>query len=430
MRVLLVEPHPDGLLDIAMRAKAASHTVFYYCHDYDQWKHPVGRGLVERVPDWRSVARNVDMIVLGAGDYCMHQFDALRQQTGVPIIGGGVESASWEGDRLKGMSMFKKAGIPTPPVREFTDYAAAIKYVEQTGQAYACKPCWDGADKSLSYVGKSPEDMIYMLDRWRRKGPPKGTFVMQTKVSGVEVGVGAWHGRDGFAGGWEENFECKKLFPGDLGPTTGEMGTVMRYVQRSKLADKVLRPLEGLLDRLGYVGNIDVNCIIDEDGTPWPLEFTMRCGWPSTNIEMELFDVDPVEFWYGLACGSAPRKHHRMNEVAIGVVLAIPDFPYSHATAKETVGIPIYGMTPSVEEHWHPAQMQIVDKQLQTAGDYVGIMVGLGGTVREAQRRAYARLKKIELPSSPFYRTDIGERLRKQLPELQAHGYAAGLDYA
>jgi phosphoribosylamine--glycine ligase len=119
-----------------------------------------------------------------------------------------------------------------------------------------------------------------------------------------------------------------------------------------------------------------------------------------------------------------------MNEVAIGVVLAIPDFPYSHATAKETVGIPIYGMTPSIEEHWHPAQMQKTDGQLQTAGDYVGICVGLGGTVREAQRRVYARLKKIELPSSPFWRVDLGERLRKQLPELQAHGYAVGLDYA
>jgi hypothetical protein len=36
--------------------------------------------------------------------------------------------------------------------------------------------------------------------------------------------------------------------PGDLGPNTGEMGTIMR------LFDKVLRPLEDMLVRLGYVG--------------------------------------------------------------------------------------------------------------------------------------------------------------------------------
>jgi phosphoribosylamine-glycine ligase len=206
---------------------------------------------------------------------------------------------------------------------------------------------------------------------------------------------------------------------------------VLRYVDRSKLADQMLRPLASLLDRIGFIGNCDVNCIIDEDGTPWPLEFTMRCGWPSTNIEMELLNVDPVEFWYGLATGKVPRNHHKLNEVAIGVVLAIPDFPYSHKTAKETVGVPIYGLTPSIAEHWHPAQVMKGDKTDQaTAGDYVGICSATGSTVREAQRRVYSRIKRLELPSSPFYRVDIGGRLRKDLPALQAHGYATGLDFS
>lgn len=360
----------------------------------------------------------------------MHELTRLQQTGGPPVIGGTVESARWEGDRLYGMSVFKRAGIPTPPVREFTDYAAAIRYVEKQDRAFACKPCWDGADKSLSYVGKSVEDMVYMLDRWRRKGPPKGTFILQEKIDGIEFAAGGWFGKDGWAGGWEENFECKKLFPGDLGPNTGEMGTVMRYVDRSRLADKVLRPLGGLLERIGYIGNCDVNCIIDEDGTPWPLEFTMRCGWPSTNIEMELFNVDPVDFWYGLCTGKVPKNHHRMDEVAIGVVLAIPDFPYSHATAKETVGIPIYGLTPSVAQHWHPAQMQKTDSQCQTAGDYVGLCSATAETVDKARRLVYRRLRRLELPSSPFYRTDIGTRLKRDLPILQSHGYATGLNYS
>jgi len=222
---------------------------------------------------------------------------------------------------------------------------------------------------------------------------------------------------------------------------TGEMGTVMRYVRSSKLARKVLEPLEEHLAAIGYVGNIDVNCIVDEEGTPWPLEFTMRFGYPAINIETALFDVDPIEFWAGLAAGSPPRSAHRMNEVAVGVVLAIPDFPYSHSTRKEVVGVPLYGWE-EVAEDVHPCEMmagaaphsdggRIVERQcLVSAGDYVAVVTGTGSSVQAARRSAYGTMRKLSMPSSPFWREDIGVRLRKQLPELQKHGYSMGMTYS
>jgi phosphoribosylamine-glycine ligase len=64
-----------------------------------------------------------------------------------------------------------------------------------------------------------------------------------------------------------------------------------------------------------------------------------------------------------------------------------------------------------------------------TAGDYLLVMVGTGGSVSQARQQAYRSLRKIVVPNSPMYRTDIGERLRKELPILQAQGYATGLAY-
>jgi phosphoribosylamine--glycine ligase len=126
--------------------------------------------------------------------------------------------------------------------------------------------------------------------------------------------------------------------------------------------------------------------------------------------------------------------------VAIGVVLSIPDYPYSHITRKEVTGVPVYGVTPELEPHIHPCEMmQTVAPDaetlkpapiLATAGDYVLVMTATGPTVREAKRVVYDRLKALSVPNNPMYRTDIGDRLRKQLPELQAHGYAAGMFYA
>jgi hypothetical protein len=102
------------------------------------------------------------------------------------------------------------------------------------------------------------------------------------------MAVSGWFGPAGWTVGWEENWEFKKLLMnGDLGVTTGEQGTVLRFVKKSKLADEVLLPLTPQLKKMGYCGNVDVNCIIDDHGCPWSLEFTMRpprvSGFKSSN---------------------------------------------------------------------------------------------------------------------------------------------------
>src|SRR5262249_2289375 len=149
----------------------------------------------------------------------------------------------------------------------------------------------------------------------------------------------------------------------------------------SKLADQVLVPLEGLLEKLGYIGNVDVNCIIDDNGDPWPLEFTMRFGYPAINIESALHE-DPIEFLAGLALGDPPDTR-KFDDVAVGVVLAIPPYPFGHERAEDTVGVPIWGVTPSVEDSLHFCDVMLADApklgsgriekegHLCTAGSYV-----------------------------------------------------------
>jgi phosphoribosylamine--glycine ligase len=201
----------------------------------------------------------------------------------------------------------------------------------------------------------------------------------------------------------------------------------------------MLRPLVDELARLEYTGYVDVNTIIDERGKAWPLEFTMRPGWPTLNIQFALHDGDSVE-WLADLCDGVDARNFRMNDVAIGVVLSIPDYPYSHITRKEVCGVPIYGITPELENHIHPCEMMLATAPDQetlepcdipaTAGDYVLVMTATGKTVREARHVVYDRLKQLNVPNNAMYRTDIGDRLRKQLPQLQAHGYATGMSYA
>jgi phosphoribosylamine--glycine ligase len=401
----------------------------------EKTKH-IGRGLVQIVEyaDW---VRWADIVFCTDNTKYTYDLDQRWRPYGARIVGSSVETAKWEIDRVKGMQVLRKAAVEVPAYKEFSDYDKAIAYVKKEDARFVSKPCGEVEDKSLSYCAKTPEDMVYMLQRWKRLNKLAGAFILQEFIAGTEMAVGAWFGPGGFSAGWCENFEFKKLMVGDMGPATGEQGTVLRYVSNSKLAKRVLQPLADQLHAAKYIGYIDVNCIVDDDGTPWPLEFTMRPGWPTFNIQQRLHEGDCVEWLMNLWTGKGGPSC-KTGVMATGVVVSIPDYPYSHVTRKEVTGIPIYGYD---SETMHPCECmmgmapqkiggQIVDTPMMTtAGDYVLIATGTGSTVAEASRGAYRTLDTLEIPNSPMYRTDIGRRLKKQLPKLQAHGYATGLSY-
>ena len=439
MRLLIVDPNGNGL-DFAYRAKEAGHHVKLCIRDTPKTNH-IGLGLVDVVREFQPFLEWADLVFNTDNTRYLRDLDSFRVH-GTPIIGASQETAQWELDRGCGVEVLKQHGIAVPPYQEFNDYDEAIRYVKKRGTRLVSKPSGD-ADKSLSYCAKTPADLVYMLERWKRnpRSVTQPLLFLQDFVDGCEMAVGGWFGPHGWNAGWCENFEFKKLMDGDLGVATGEQGTVLRYVSRSRLARLVLEPLTDALAALDYCGYIDVNCIIDEKGTPWPLEFTMRPGWPTFNIQQELHG-DPVEWLWDLASGKDARAF-TMNTIALGVVLSIPDYPYSHLTQKEVIGSPIYGLTPRLMNHVHFCEAMmgkdvpvdhegsIVKESIPvTAGDYVLVMSATGQTVYDAKQTAYRRLKKLMLPNSPMYRTDIGDRLSKQLPELQKLGFAMGMEFS
>lgn len=441
MRLLVLDPYDDGgtgSLDVAWRAQRAGHEVKFF-----QKRGPknelIGRDLVDCVSDYAPWLKWADLIFNADNTSYLDVLEREKAE-GQLVISGNKETSSWELDREKGMKIFESHGIAVPPYRQFDDYDDAISYVKKEMKRFVSKPCGD-VDKALTYVSKSPQDMVFMLEKWKRMGKLKCPFILQEFVGGIEMAVGGWCGPNGFIEGWCENFEFKKLMAGDLGVATGEMGTVLAYTKKSKLAQKVLKPVEETVAATGYCSYIDVNCIIDEKGNPWPLEFTTRPGWPTCNIQYALDTRDFVEWMMEFAEGRDP-KQFRMDETAIGVVIAVPDFPYSHVTRKEVVGTPIYGLWDNTLENIHPVAVYvgkapnqvgnaIVDRPTWlTAGDYVLVVTATGATVTAARNTVYRRVERVELPSSPMWRIDIGKRLQKQLPDLQKNGYALGFRYS
>jgi phosphoribosylamine--glycine ligase len=442
VRVLCIDTDNAGL-DFLMRCQAHGHQVKWW----NKPKNEVGKGLVERIEDydeiWSKWMDWADLVYLTGNDLYLDKLEPYRR-IGYPIYGTNAAAAAWELDRAEGQRVMKKAGLPIIPGREFHDYDAAIAYVKKEGRAMVSKPSGD-ADKALSYVSDNPADMVYMLAKWQsdekhRSDAAKHGFLMQEKKSGCEMGVSGWFGPGGWAGYWEENFEFKKLMNGDLGVNTGEQGTLLRFVKESLLAKKLLKPLSAALREIDYCGCVSVNSIIDDEGTPWPLEFTMREGWPAAHNHMALHEGDPAQWMADLVSGHDTRKV-RFDEACISVVVSIPDYPYSHLTSKETCGIPIY-LNGAASKDVHLSQCMVAEVPCPvagkvidmpcyvTAGDYVLIVTGCGETITGARRSAYTTLGKLRIPGNAGWRTDIGRgKLVERLPQVQKRGYARGLSY-
>lgn len=436
MKLLCIDVWGESVLDWLLRCQADGHKVKWFVGDKEMKS---GHGMIERVADWRQWMNWADVVFLTDNLKYLKEIDAWRER-GCRIVGPTWDAAQWELNRTLGMKVLEKHGIECPAYKEFNNYDAAIAYVKKQDRPFVSKPCGTETDKALSYVAKSPADLVYMLERWERSSKLKGSFILQEKIEGIELGVGRWMGPGGFNAGYETNVEFKKLMPGDCGPNTGEMGSYLRFAKKDKLGKTVLDPLEETLEKMGYIGCIDVNCIVDDKGKPWPLEFTMRPGWPAFLIQQSLHKGDHLEWLYDLAEGR-DAKCYIYDQAAIGVVLAIGDFPHSKMTKKEVTGVPLFNIDDLPFEDVHPCEVmmgtapcdkdgKVVNEQCWvTAGDYVMVVTGTGDTVSQAARRAYGTLKKINVPSGSLYRNDIGKKLAKQLPELHKLGYMVGQEY-
>lgn len=437
MRILLIDP-TASFLDFAMRCQADGHDVRWFLGPdklNGGGRYTVGDGLVTKVKDFRPSLKWADLIL--NSDNCKYTHELESYRGSLPLFCPNLECTEWELDRMCGQRVLESCGIECISSIPFKRYDEAIAHqLKNMDTRYVSKPCAD-VDKSLSYVSKGAPDMLFMLDHWKRKHPKPVPFIFQEFFPGVEMAVGGWVGRNGFSKFFLENFEFKKLMNDDLGCNTGEQGTVMRYAEAedSKLARELLLPLEPELIRNGYTGYLDVAVMVSKRGDVRPLEFTTRHGWPLFQIQQALHP-DPAQWMLDLVNGYDTFEPYM--DIATGIVVTMPEFPYSHKLRKEVEGFPVWGITDKNRYNIHPCEMMLgegynekgkLEPMLVSAGDYLMVVSGTGKTVSQSRDRAYRTVKELEIPNSPMYRTDIGCRLEEQLPLLQRNGYATAWEW-
>lgn len=410
--------------DIAWQVFKEGHEVRYYINSKSD--RDICDGFVPKSDNWEKDCDWADVIIfddtLGQGA----RAEALRKQ-GKAVVGGTPYTDRLEDDRSFGQEELKRHGVPILPYADFDSFDAGIQYVQENPGRYVLKPSGEAQNvKRNLFVGEEEDgsDVVRMLEAYKKALADEiKVFQLQKRIAGVEVAVGAFFNGHRYVYPININFEHKKLFPGNIGPSTGEMGTSMFWSESGRLFQQTLFKLEHKLAEEGYVGYIDLNCIVNANGI-YPLEFTSRFGYPTIFIQQEGMTTPIGQFLLDLAEGRDPKLKVKSG-FQVGVRIVVSPYPFDdESTFKAMSKNAVIAFRRGVPEEVHIEDVKLVNGQWLVAGTsgVVLVVVGLGQTMRQAQAQAYARIKNIAIPNM-YYRTDIGDRWVEDSDKLHTWGY-------
>ncbi len=409
--------------DLAWQLKKEGHEVKMHCHNPGE--KDVGLGFFEKVDELETLKDWPDVTVfddIGFGS----KADQLRNE-GKLVFGGSPYTDKLELDREFGQAELNLAGVDILPSWNFTSFDEAMEFVKANPDRYALKPSGKAQnEKELLFIGQEVDgkDVLQILEHYKANWSKKiKEFLIQKYAEGVEIAVGAFFNGKDFVMPICVNFEHKRLFPHELGPSTGEMGTSMYYTRSSPVFDRTLLKMKDKLAASKYVGYIDINCIANARGI-WPLEFTSRLGYPTISIQMEGVTSEWGAFMNELAQGKDAQLKTKKG-YQVGVVVTIPPWPFEDEKAfkKYSEGATILFRRQSLDGI-HIGEVKLEEGDWHIAGNsgYALVVTGSGATMADAIEKAYQNVKNVMIPNM-FYRTDIGQRWARDSDMLLSWGY-------
>src|SRR3984893_89996 len=214
----------------------------------------------------------------------------------------------------------------------------------------------------------------------------------------------------------------KRRDDGDRGPNTGGMGAyspapAVTPAMHTRIMREVIEPtIRGLAaDGMPYSGFLYAGLMIAPDGTPNVLEFNCRLGDPETQPILMRLQSDLTllcEAALGGALDTVGAQWDR--RAALGVVLAAAGYPDEVKKGDLIEGLERAARLPGKIFH---AGTRLEAGKVLTNGGRVLCAAGLGASVGEAQREAYALAATVHWPGVQ-YRRDIGYRaVQRERPD-------------
>ncbi|KAI8049028.1 phosphoribosylglycinamide synthetase [Syncephalis plumigaleata] len=387
--------------------------------------HPKITNVAKSASDFEAIVvfareHQVDLVIPGPEQPLVDGIETALRKAGIACFGPSAKAAQLEGSKAFCKDFMKRHNIPTAAYENFTDYDAAVAYVERVQHNVVIKASGLAAGKGVLIPKDKQEalEAVKHMMKDRAFGTAGDEVVIEEFLDGEELSVLAFS--DGYTVvPLPPAQDHKRAYDGDEGPNTGGMGcycptpiatpAIMREIQ-----EKVLAPtIKGMRhDGHPFVGMLFAGLMLTSNGIK-VLEFNVRFGDPETEVVLPLLadDCDLAEIM--LAC-----VEHRLDAVNVRTK---PGYAATVITASQ--GYPnVYpkGLPITIGQHaenitvFHAGTSCNEEGQLVTAGGRVLAVTGVGATFNEALTRAYEGVGQVGF-AGMFYRKDIGHRALKHL---------------
>jgi phosphoribosylamine--glycine ligase len=342
----------------------------------------------------------------------------LFRERGLKIFGPTQRAAQLEASKDFAKSFMLRHGIPTANSQTFADVAAAHQYVDQQGAPIVIKADGLAAGKGVVVAMTLDEahQAVDMMLSDNRLGDAGARVVIEEFLEGEEASfIVMVDGSDVLPLATSQDH--KRLLDNDHGPNTGGMGAyspapiVTPQLHARVMREIILPTVQGMAkEGEPYTGFLYAGLMIDAQGNPKTLEFNCRMGDPETQPIMARLKTDLVTVIEHAVNGTLKDIELDWDRrTALGVVLAAAGYPDAPRKGDVISGIPEESED-SVTFH---AGTIIDSGALKTAGGRVLCVVGLGDSVRVAQKHAYEAIEKVKFDGMQF-RRDIGWRALKR----------------
>ncbi|MDX9860608.1 MAG: phosphoribosylamine--glycine ligase [Rhodospirillales bacterium] len=334
---------------------------------------------------------------------------------GIRAFGPRANAAELEGSKGFMKDLCDKYGIPTAAFGRFDEPVSAKEFIRRRGAPIVVKADGLAAGKGVILCRNELEayaavDHI-MIER--AFGGAGDEIIVEEFLTGEEASFFALV--DGVrAVPLASAQDHKAAYDGDEGPNTGGMGAyspapVVGDAIAQTVMDTIITPtIEGMAaEGRPYKGVLFAGLMID-NGVPKLLEYNVRFGDPECQPLMVRLKSDLLEALLACADGNLDQVTLEWHDAAaLTVVMAAKGYPGAYEKGTEIRGLDAAGALEGVTV-FHAGTKAAHGTVIANGGRVLNV-TACGGSVAEAQKRAYQAVDLIDWPDG-FCRRDIGWR--------------------
>ena len=370
---------------------------------------------VEKMVDFAK-REAIDFVVVTPDDPLVLGMADAMEAAGIPAFGPSRAAARIEGSKVFAKNLMKKYGIPTADYAVFSDPAAALDDIRRRNRFPAVIMA-DGLALGKGVVIAQDLDearaALHSIMEEKVFGRSGSQVVVEEFLTGKEVSVLAF--TDGHVvRPMVSSMDHKRAYDNDEGPNTGGMGTIAPspyYTPEvaERCMQEIFLPTIEAMNKEGcpFRGCLYFGLILTADG-PRVIEYNCRFGDPETQVVLPLLQSDLFSILRAVREERLAAADIAWRDGAAAcVVLASGGYPKKYQTGFPITGLDADGGCAGAIVYHAGTKWQ--DGQYRTAGGRVLGVTGLGDTLEEAIRRAYAAAEDIRFENR-HYRTDIGRK--------------------